>query len=366
MKKLISYFPERFAPLSHLQDVKIFLGVFKIFNNNISFVDRSNVITPPIHVDTLDHIKLPALDPNFNLSFRDCAIARAEEIYQKHLEFNVPIRIGWSGGIDSSAALMSFIELLGMERAKQVIEVSMTNQSMIENPWVWEKVVRKENFKVVNAMGFSENWDGSEIIVNGEGGDQVHGADIYRTLIKLYGADALTMTWTPEVIIKHVSAQTAGILDSNEAEFLANLFISKVQQSGLNITTLADFWWWLNFTCKWASTYYRVLLKSARPLTKDYVDNYFFPFYGSEKFQLWSMYKREEKHQGSWETYKWKAKEFVIQTSNCPGFSFKHRQGSLTTVMAHTKRYEAIDNEFNFYADIDPALWYNPDNSFRI
>lgn len=366
MKKLISYIPERFTPLKDSQDVKIFLGVFKIFNNNISFVDRSNVILPPLHVDTVDHIKLPEPNPQFNLSFKDCALARAEEIYNKHLEFNVPIRVGWSGGIDSSAALMSFIELLGMNKAKQVLEITTTNQCIVENPWVWEKVIRKENFKVNNAMRFTESWNGAEITVNGEGGDQVHGTDIYRALVKLYGQDALTIKWTPELIINHVTKLTSGFLNNTEAEFLANIFINKVKQSELEITTLADFWWWMNFTCKWASTFYRILLKSPHPLTKSYVDNYYFPFYGSEKFQLWSMYKRDEKHKGNWETYKWKAKEFVVEVSRCPEYSFKHRQGSLTTVMSHTKKYEAIDNEFNFYEHTDPVAWYNPNNSFRI
>jgi hypothetical protein len=366
MSTLISYIPGRFSLINHLPGVKIFLGIFKIFNDNISFIDRSNIIIPPIKVETLNHIKLPELDPNFNLSFRDCAMARAEEIYKKHLEFNVPIRVGWSGGIDSSAALMSFIELLGVDKAKQVLEISMTEHCIVENPWVWERIVRKNNFTIINAMRFSEKWDGSEIGVNGECGDQVNGTDIYRALIKLYGQEALTMLWTPALIVNHVKTFTAGHLSDKEAEFLADLFINQVKQCELEIVTLADFWWWLNFSCKWASVFYRILLKSPHSLSEQYVDNYFFPFYASEKFQLWSMYKREEKHQGSWTTYKWKAKEFVIETSGCPEFDFKHRHGSLYSVVAHTKKFEAIDNEFNFYTNIDPEAWYNPNNSFRI
>ena len=365
MKNLICYTPSRFRPLNHLPDVKIFHGIFKIFNDNISFTDRSGIIVPPVKTETPQQIKLPELNPNFNLSFRDCAMARAEEIYKKHLEFGVPIRIGWSGGADSSAALMSFIELLGMERATQVLEISMSAHCITENPWLWEKIVRKENFTLINTLNYSETWNGSEISVNGECGDQVHGTDIYRMLVRLYGPDAFTMTWTPELIMRHVRNQTHQILTEKESEFLAEIFMNSVRQCPLNITTLADFWWWLNFSCKWGSVFYRILLKSTHNLSAEYVDNYFFPFYGSEKFQLWSMYKREEKHQGNWATYKWKAKEFVIQTSGCDEYAFKHRQGSLYAVTTHTKRFEAIDNDFNFYSHTDPELWYNPNNSFR-
>jgi hypothetical protein len=365
MKKLIYYVPGQCKSLEHRPDAKIFLAIFKIFTDNISFVDRSNVIVPPIYTETPNHIKLPEPNPAFNLSFDECAIARAQEIYNKHLEHGVPIKLAWSGGTDSSAALMAFIELLGIQKAKESLEIVMTSNGIVENPYIWEKIVRKENFKLVNTMNFTEKWDGSEIMVNGEAGDQVHGTDIYRALRRMYGKESMTMLWTRERILQHIKWK-ATELTEHECEVLADIFIRHINSAPIEITTLADFWWWINFSCKWGSTIYRLVAKSPHPVDADFINNYFFPFYASEKFQLWSMYKREEKHKGNWETYKWKAKEFVCKTSGCDELYLKHRQGSLFTVLTHTNKFEAIDNEFNFYKNINPEDWYNPNNSFKV
>ena len=365
MKKLVYYVPGSFNPLKEQSDVKTWLSIFKIFADNISFVDRTGIITAPVLTATQPHNAIPVNDGSFSLSLDECAVARAEEIYNKHLEHGVPIRVGWSGGIDSSVALMSFIELLGMKRAVEVVEVVMTNNGIVENPYLWERIVRKENFRLVHSMNFSEKWDGSEIMVNGESGDQVHGTDVYRSLRRLYGEQSMTMPWTYELIYKHV-VWKATDLNPAEAELFTNVLINQVKQAPVEIVTLADFWWWLNFSCKWSSVIYRLLAKSPVPVDDNYTSNFFFPFFASEKFQLWSMYKREEKHKGNWETYKWKAKDFVCKVSGCDDFQFKHRQGSLTTVLTHTTKCEAIDNEHNFYRSIDPTEWYEPNNSFRI
>jgi hypothetical protein len=260
---------------------------------------------------------------------------------------------------------MAFIELLGIDKAKTALEIVMTSATVTENPYIWENIVRKENFKILHTMNFTDKWDGSEIMVNGEAGDQVQGTDIYRALRRLYGKDSMAMSWQREHIVNHIKWKTDDLTDA-ETEKLADIFINHVKQAPIEILSLADFWWWLNFSCKWSSVAYRVAAKAPHPVSEQFMDNYFFPFYASEKFQYWSMYKREEKHQGNWETYKWKAKEFVCKTSKCDDLYFKHRQGSLYSILAHTKKYEAIDNEFNFYNHIDPIVWYNPDNSFRI
>ena len=75
------------------------------------------------------------------------------------------------------------------------------------------------------------------------------------------------------------------------------------------------------------------------------------------------MYKREEKHKGDWNSYKWKAKEYVCSLVG-EEYAMKHRQGSLTVVMSHIPKYEAIDSDFNFINKIDTEYWYNPNNTF--
>lgn len=364
MKKLIYYTPSRFNNLKYLPDIKIWLAIFKIFREGISFVDRSEIIKTPIQTATLDHLKIPVIDPSFNMGFDQCAIDRATEIYQQHLKLGVPIRLSWSGGIDSTAALVAFIKLLGIAESKRCLEIVMTSAGIVENPYVWEKIIRKENFTIVNTAHTTSSWDANYIITNGEGGDQVQGGDILRQLIRFFGSDALKESWTRDKIIHHVRLCTD--LADNEIEFLSDLLIDKVIQAPIKITSLSDFWWWLNFSCKWASTFYRLITKSSVPVTKEFIDTHYYPFYNSKNFQLWSMLMRHEAHSGDWVSYKWKAREFICNEINSPQYSLKHRQGSLFAVLAHTHKSEAIDDDFTIYKEINPEDWYTPDNSFRI
>jgi len=363
MNNLIFYSPTRFNSLSSQPDVKTWLTLFKIFPTGISFVDRTGIIKIPIRTATPAQVGLPIPNPNFNLSFGDCAINRAKEIYAKHLEFGVPIRIQWSGGIDSSSALAAFIQLLGVTEAKRCLEIVMTSEGIIENPFMWEQIIRKEGFKIVNTMKFTEQWIGDAIMVNGEGGDQVHGTDLYRFVIQQHGDQAFTIPWTEESVVEFIKFK--GKVSEQDARDLAVVLINQVQQAPIEIVTLADFWWWINFTCKWAATFYRIVAKCTQPITENFVDNYFFPFYSGKEFQLWSMYKREEKHQGSWASYKWKAKDFVCNFLGNDSFQTKHRQGSLGIVLSQSAKAEAIDDGFNFYTKLTPEDWYLPDNSFR-
>ena len=363
MKNLVYYVPSLFTGETTRPDTKIWLGMFSLFDS-ISFIDRTGVIKSPYRMDTIPANQMPAYDPNFSMNFEECAVATAEEIYKKHLKFGVPIRLSWSGGIDSTCILMAFIQLLGMQKTKQCIDIVMTKNGITENPYVWENIIRKENFSLIHTMGFSEKWDGSEIMVNGEGGDQIHGTDLYRPLRKRYGETSMSIPWSRSIIVDHIQWK-ATALSPAEVEILADILIDQVSKAPIDIETLADFWWWINFSCKWSSVNYRLIAKSPRQIDQEFLDSYFFPFYTGKLFQQWSMSRREEKHQGNWETYKWRAKKFIIDTTGCKELELKHRQGSLYTVLTHTNKYRAIDSDLVFYNQITPDEWYEPNNSFK-
>jgi hypothetical protein len=361
MPNLIYYTPGVFNSLSHKQDVKIWLGIFNIFQSTVSFIDRTGTIQVPVKTQTLEENLLPVND-NFNLSFNECAVKTAERIYSKHKEFGVPIKLHWSGGIDSSAALTAFIQLLGVAEAKRCVNIVMSSNGIYENPYMW-KLIRRERFEIINSLSFEDTYSSDYIAVNGEGGDQVHGTDIYRSLIRRYGQDIIAKPWT-ESMIKEYVRQRSG-LTTSESDILSEIFIDQVKKAPIDIITVGDFFWWLNFTCKWSSTFYRLITKSSTVVDRKTINNHFFPFYASEEFQLWSMYKREEKHKGDWDSYKWKAKEYVCGLVG-EEYALKHRQGSLTVVMSHVPRNEALDSDFKLINKTDVDCWYNPNNSFGV
>ena len=363
MKSLIYYTRSRFTEIEHLPGVKHWLTIYNVMPAGGSFVDRTNSIQLPVRTTTKACNALPLPQPGFNLSFRDVALLRAQEIYKKHQTLGVPIRVAWSGGIDSTAIITAFIELLGIEKARESLEILMTANSIIENPWVFERIIRKEKFKIVNMMHAANIINRSCITVNGEGGDQVHGTDAYRLLIRYFGTSAYSTNWTEDNIIGFIAARSP-TATKESIEILAQALIKIVRSAPIELVTLTDFWWWMNFCCKWSTITYRILARTPETVTQEYLDNFYFPFYGSKEFQLWSMHRQDEAHSGDWQTYKWAAKKFSVDSLNVPEFNNKHRQGSLYAVMSQTHKALAIDEDYNFYTKFDPEDWYNPNNSF--
>jgi hypothetical protein len=372
MNQFIFYTPSVFKSLVHLPDVKLWLQTLRVSGDNIGSIDRTGTTINPIRTTTLDINKLPKFDPTFSMSFDECAINRAKEIYNQHQIKNVPIRLSWSGGIDSSTALLSFIELLGVKEASNCIEVVMTHASIMENPYIWEKIVRKENFKIVNASHFNESWNGGAIIVNGEGGDQVHGGDMPKHLFTLFGSDGLKMPMNEDNVYRFVKFRSnspliiAPGINHDDAIKVTDVLCRQFRNAPIPLETMNDALSMLNFSSKWASTFYRLITKANRPLSEEFIKNYYFPFYGSLDFQQWAMHPNGEKTKGTNESYKWKAKEYICRVSNTPELQMKHRFSSLVGIFNHVKRADFIDKELNFYKEINPEEWYNPENTFKL
>lgn len=371
MNQFIFYTPSVFKSMVHLPDVKLWLQFSRVSGDNIGTIDRTLTTIPPIKTTTLDINKLPEFDPNFNLSFDECAIKRAKEIYNQHLLKNVPIRLSWSGGIDSSAALLSFIELVGIKEASNCIEIVMTNTSIMENPYIWEKIIRKENFKIINASYFKETVNSDAIIVNGECGDQIHGGDMPRHLFSLFGSKGLSTPVTEDNVYQLVKFRSnspliipAGI-NHEDAIKVTDILCKQFRNAPYYPETMNDALGMLNLTSKWSAVFYRLITKAGKNLTEDFIKDYYFPFYHNSDFQQWAMHPNGEKTKGSNETYKWKAKEYICRLSNTPELQMKHTFNSLVGILNHVNRADFIDDKLNLYKDINPEEWYNPHNSFK-
>jgi hypothetical protein len=370
MSNLIFQTPARFKDLES-PDVKLWIATVRLFTDNVSFIDRSGVIVAPIKTSTHEINKIPMLDPSFNMSFEECVIDRVKEIYQQHLDFQIPIRIYWSGGIDSTTALLGFIDYLGISRAKEVIEIIMNHTTIMENPLVWEKCIRGQGFKIINASHFNETWDKKSLMVNGECGDQVQGSDLLKWLYIRYGADGFNRPWREDEIFNFVKDRSSSPvllpsgIDDVTAKKITDILVNQINHAPMEFESMARVLAWINFSCKWCSTFYRIVTRSNFPVDEYTIKNYYFPFYASVNFQQWAMKDNGEKHKGSWVTYKWAAKDYICKILGDQGFQLKHRYASLIHILSHTPRCEAIDDQFNFYDKIVPEDWYNPNNSFK-
>jgi hypothetical protein len=84
--------------------------MYKLIGLNISVVDRTEHIKMPFNFKLYDGFQIPNIDPNFNMSYEDCCNKRAVEIINLSRRLNKPIRVLYSGGIDSTLTLVSLIK----------------------------------------------------------------------------------------------------------------------------------------------------------------------------------------------------------------------------------------------------------------
>ena len=356
------YNPNRFKQLPY-EDVRKWSTLFGLINFNVSFIDRTGFIKVPIKTATPSQLVMPDYDPSFSMTYEECCQAQVLNILKKQEELDIPIRLLYSGGIDSSLILVSFIEQLGLTETEKRIQLVMSTEGIEENPWLWEKIIRKSNFQILNSERHSGDWGTDRILVGGEFNDQILGSDIYRDLVRWKGDGILNALWTETLLTEWCLEKG---LQTSDAEHWSNLFSQHIKNARCPIETTADWWWWINFSCKWASVYFRIIsyARNTRTINFDYLENYYFQFYGTKEFQKWSMVNRDQKHQGTFLSYKFHARNLVADFLGDDKYKSKIKRGSLWNLLSYKRGAEIIDSDYNFEMSANLDSWYNRDNSF--
>lgn len=363
MNQAIAYNPNRFRTYDNI-DVQNWLSLFDMISFNVTFIDRTDNIKLPILTTLPNYLKLPVYDPNFSMTYEQCCQLAVQRLLDKQERLDVPIRLLYSGGIDSSLVLASFIKQLGQESAQNRIELVMSMESIEENPWMWNKIIRRSKFKILNGEAHSGDWDTSRILVGGEFNDQLFGSDIFKDLVRWRDDSILSQPWTESLMTEYHLHKGLPI---KLAEMWTEIFSQHLRNAPCEIKTVADWWWWVNITCKWSSVYFRILThaRNYKIISQDYLETYYCQFYGLPEFQKWSMIDRHHKHQGTWLSYKWHARQLVSDFLGDNGFSQKLKRGSLWVLLSNKNGAEIIDQSYQYHWNITPSDWYNEDNSFR-
>lgn len=362
LKTAYFYNANRFKNFSN-KDFDLFLPLFKVISFNGCFIDRTNTITIPLRTASPSKFSLPEYDPNFSMTYEECCQEQVRNILLKQEQLDVPIRLLYSGGIDSSLILTSFIKEIGLAETEKRMQLVLTTDSIEENPWLWEKVIRRGNFKFINGESHAGDWGRDRILVGGEFNDQLLGFDAYKTLTEWRGAKIIEEPWSEKFLEDYCLLRG---LSDKESQIWADLFSKLIKAAPCPIDTIADWWWWENFTCEWSSVYFRILTyaRNYADINEEYLDTYYCQFYGTTNFQKWSMVDRTHKHQGSFTTYKWHARGLVADFLGGDEYRMKIKRGSLWKLLGHKKCAEVIDNCYDYHYNINPEDWYNPNNSF--
>jgi hypothetical protein len=362
------------------KDTLIYTDSKNIIGNILPLIDRTGKIKMPYDFKIYPDWQMPVYDPTFSKSFDECCDLRTQEIIDNANKENKKIFVFWSGGIDSTLILSSIIKNLGIEETKKKVVVFLSISSISENYYFFEQYVSKLNFK--NAYCIEDVFSLDAIIVTGEYSDQIFGSDLALKLHKKsnksyhyhdpYDREKFYLLFSDNgaelsFLDLHENSPYRG-LETDSREAWLDLLEESVAQSGLPITSMFDYLWWLNFNFKWQSIYFRLVIRSKNKdvITYDYLKNHLIYYFGSKDFQLWSMKNLDQKIKKSWRSYKFPAKEYIFAfDGNEHYLNYKIKKGSLYQILNDLKKSEAVDSNLFFIDNINAQDYYVKDNWFN-
>lgn len=350
-------------------DIKQWGSISKMIGLNVSMVDRTGYLKMPVNFAIYQGFDMPSINSVTNLSYEECCDLRALEIIKMSDNMNKPIKVMYSGGIDSTLVLISLMKHIPQNELQDKLVVSLSLDSINENPNFYFNYIRN-NLKIVSSDNFGESLDSTHLIVGGEHNDQLFGSDLVGKIYRSYDFTKINEPYSRNYIVGWFEKNRIDSVFANRWFDLIDDQIKTVNKC--QIITNFDFFWWLNFCFKWQTVFFRILTRLDKTIrssiNQKVIDENFIHFYSSIEFQRWSMMNPEKKIITDWKDYKFESKKLIYEFNNdYDYFKNKVKIGSLYRLFVQHDSVEAITTDWDFIEErnFNPEEFYNPNNSFK-
>jgi hypothetical protein len=341
--------------------LKLFSKLFLIFAGNMSFHDRTETITTPIKTKTIPGMEFPKYK-SIDSSFEELCATKARWFMKHAKESNRKLAIMYSGGIDSTLILVTFLKYCSEKDINDHIVVFMNYNSIIENKRFYEDfVIRKFNIK--NSYFFRFYIGNPEyIFITGEGNDQLFGSQVLVDNIDHFSNKPWEVPINESLIIDFFNKRISSI---DESEKIFHILNRICNASEIKVDNIYDWFWWINITCKWQSVYMRSASFTIKENQKNLglFDNYFM-FFSDPEFQLWSMKNKDLLIGDSFRQYKKICKDIIYDYNKYSDYrDYKMKVGSLFNILLKIPSAIMIDEHINFYETYQTGF-LNEENDF--
>lgn len=298
-----------------------------IGSNNSMFYDRTETITSPIKIKNV--FPIPKVNFDFNLTYQEICDITAKEIASK----NKKIRIMWSGGIDSTLIVVSFLKL-GLQ---DQLEIALSLESIAENYNFYKNHILGK-IKIIASTNIKELFSQDSILIGGEFNDQLLGSNLLPLFSKYYEAKDLFSKFDRNKLVKVFSSKFDN--DKSIHKWI-EIYLKTTKSSPVPIENNLDFHWWINFCCKWQGIYYR--LASYTDMIVD-IENYQH-FFQNELFQQWALLNHNQQF-SEWKNYKKICKDLIFEYDKDKDYlENKIKTESLTFMAQKNSFYNYIDSD---------------------
>ena len=221
-------------------------------------IDRTNLFPNALNVKRLG---MPVV--NFDGTFSEAMAVIASAIHG----MDGDKVIMWSGGLDSTAIIVAFMNI----HAAQDFEIVLTQESIAEYPAFYDKVVKRLRHRIITAPTWADALLGQlpNKVITGHG----HSIPIYDKLKH------------PEIAL---DADWSVLLDVLPTEESRVMLTAHVAAAPVEIKTVDDVYWYLRLVFEADLTTYRMAMVVEDPTD----GKNFISFYGSDIYQSWEINNR--------------------------------------------------------------------------
>jgi len=312
-----------------------------------SIIDRTSALEPGFSCSVLDPI--PESTSNQE-SFSQLCDAVGDEIVAQADRESRTISLLWSGGIDSTAALVAIIKAAEARRCTELMQVRLSMHSATEYPGFFLRFINDRIAFAPVSHPISACLRACDINVTGEHGDQLFGSHLLAPYVRRGLGGAPYQDVLPFVLHDRLGSWRSA---RRVQRFLAPV----IAAAPVRIATLFDYFWWLNFSLKWQEVTLRLPALRGGHAAEIYRSIHH--FYRDERFQMWALANTPGKAVPGWDRYKDEAKRYILDfTGDHPYFQYKEKEDSLRHVMAgrdiSTKRLAFMRQDFQpIYSSVE-------------
>ena len=288
-----------------------------------SIIDRTSALEPGFAFSVLDPIPERT---SCHESFAQLCDAVGDEIVEQADRESRTINLLWSGGIDSTAALIAIIKAAEARNRTELLQVRLSMHSATEYPGFFLRFINDRIAFAPVSHPISTGLCACDINVTGEHGDQLFGSHLLAPYVRRQLGATPYQEVLPFVLHER--------LGSWRSAWRVQRFLEPaIMAAPVRIATLFDYFWWLNFSLKWQEVALR--LPACRGDQAAEIYRSIHHFYRDERFQMWALANTPGKAVPGWEHYKDEAKRYILDfTGDRAYFQYKEKEDSLRHVMA--------------------------------
>lgn len=278
--------------LSHIRDL---IGLFA--------VGRLLGFTGPINrnhqfVFKFDYTPIPD-DWNRALDFQESMWRTADDLWR---EAGLrKLAIFWSGGIDSTAALVALMQT--NDRWPTLLRI-YTSKSAIEQeyPWFYNRYLQAADVVVLREREFFDHalFHPDVLVTDGSCGDQLWGCNALQKFQSQWHLPYRQFYHSSEFLDKVGANYHSTVIDYIEQQ---------ISKFAIPTYTIANLYWMLTFTHKWD----HVRLRHGARLRDIALFDCMHSFFDSFHLQRWCMANPDLRLGATWSSYKQPAKDFIYR-----------------------------------------------------